>query len=426
MACLVNAMHGQKTTDMLKVFFLVTLIPPLYLCLRLVCKRAWPLWTRLAGCAFLLVISQVYSLNSAIFRNLSGPDMPDWLLLLQIWLFTSMLLFFLVLLVRDVWRAAWHLLCAAWRRLRAFRRPASVPGRRAFLRQGLSVGMTLCAPTVCLGTAAAGLARGTAVPQLQHTEVFFPHLPPGLDGFRIAQLTDVHIGPLTSIDWVRQVVARTNAARPDLICLTGDLTDGRWDYQVARGGSRREAVREFSSFRAQHGVFACTGNHEYYSDYAGWMALYEDVGIRMLHNAAVVLQHHDALLALAGMDDDMAYGLKPVQTKASLLPAMPGHAQHALRIVLDHRPIRAAEHAAAGADLQLSGHTHGGQCLGMDRIVARANKGFVRGWYAVSGMPLYVSNGVGLWSGFPVRLGIPAEIALITLRLGTGPALRQM
>lgn len=416
---------------MLKAFFFAIFLPPTYLSLRLLIRRAWPLWARLAAIAALYVISQVYTIDSTLFRNLSGPDMPACLLLLQIWLFTAMMLLFLLVLGWDAARlAAWAL-----RGLAAFAgriagriptpRPGTfVPARRTFLRQGAaSLGLTLGTPAVCLATSAAGVARGTALPQLHRMEAFLPQLPPALDGFCLAHITDVHIGPLTSIDWVRQLVARTNVVRPDLICLTGDLTDGRWNYQVAHGGTRIEAVREFAAFRARHGVFGCTGNHEYYSDYEGWMALYDSVGIRMLHNAGAVLEHGGARVAVAGLDDSVV-----AESAAQTLSGLPGRTEGIFRILMDHRPTRAAANAAAGADLQLSGHTHGGQCLGMDRIVARANSGLVRGWYTISGMPLYVSSGAGLWSGFPVRLGIPAEIACITLRKGQGdrPVMRDV
>ncbi|MBO6170763.1 MAG: metallophosphoesterase, partial [Desulfovibrio sp.] len=141
------------------------------------------------------------------------------------------------------------------------------------------------------------------------------------------------------------------------------------------------------------------------------------------HNAGAVLDHGGTRVAVAGLDDSVV-----AKSAAQTLSGLPGRTEGIFRILMDHRPTRAAANAAAGADLQLSGHTHGGQCLGMDRIVARANSGLVRGWYTISGMPLYVSSGAGLWSGFPVRLGIPAEIACITLRKGQGdrPVMRDV
>lgn len=428
-------LQPQTVYSMLVGFFFAILVPPLYLSLRLLWRRRRALWQRLVGTTVHLAISQVYTIDSLLFRNLSGPDMPAWLLLLQLWLFTALILLFLLWFCHDVVR---FLLWTGHRVRRALSRrhssdakeapsaTASTPQspgpdqeRRALLRQGVAwCGMTLGAPIVCLGTSAAGLAAGTALPQIYRREVSLPQLPPDLDGFCVAHLTDVHIGPLTSVHWVRELVARTNAISPDLICITGDVTDGRWDYAVACGGTRLDAVRQLAALRARHGVLACTGNHEYYSDYDGWMHMYADVGIHVLHHAVLVLQHGDARLAVAGLDDPMAQGSGrgTARKAAQVLAALPGKTENAVRLVMDHRPSRAAENAAAGADIQLSGHTHGGQCLGMDRIVARANQGFVRGWYRVMGMPLYVSNGVGLWSGFPVRLGVPAEIACIVLR----------
>ncbi|MBQ1420207.1 MAG: metallophosphoesterase, partial [Desulfovibrio sp.] len=213
--------------------------------------------------------------------------------------------------------------------------------------------------------------------------------------------------------------------RPDLVCITGDLSDGACSFQAAGGGTRREAALELAALQARLGVFACTGNHEYYSGYASWMAVYREAGIRMLQNEAIALDAGGAPLVLAGLDDPVSSRIlaAPARTLAQVFEETPSLPRQAFALVMDHRPGRAFENAAAGASLQLSGHTHGGQCLGMARIVARANRGLVAGWYRAQGMPLYVTAGAGLWPGFPVRLGVPAEIAVIRLARAAGGAL---
>ena len=260
------------------------------------------------------------------------------------------------------------------------------------------------------------MRKWSAYPGLHFTDAFLPSLPPELEGLKIVQLTDIHIGPLTSADKIRDMAAKAVSVRPDLICITGDIADGLEGYRAENGGTRLEASRELAALRASLGVWACTGNHEYYSDYSGWMSVYRSLGIRFLHNEAVTLTHKNTAFLLAGLDDPVGAGFAGARA-SSLSDVLSNHQENeAFRLVMDHRPGRAHENAAAGAALQLSGHTHGGQCFGMDSFVARANRGFVRGWYTVDGMKLYVSPGAGLWSGFPVRLGVPAEIAAITLR----------
>ena len=411
-------MPGFRAEEQMTLLrFVILFLPPFWLIAH--CpfwKMCWR-WRLLLAFA-LLLISQCHAIDALLFKSLAGPDMPAWLLLPQLWLYTALLLLFGLVLCQDLfWLTRW-----LWRIWRSRRKPpAFSPERRAFLRHCTSTALSSAtAPTLALGLSAYGLSQGIAVPRLHEMTLFSPDLPPGLDGLKIAHLTDIHLGPLTSLDWARQTVARTNAAKPDLICLTGDLTDGRPDFQIAGGGTRQEAIREFARLSAGLGVFACTGNHEYYSDYPGWMRLYAENGIRVLHNAGEVLEHHGAQVALVGMDDRTGkrFGFDVQADRKQLLAGLPGRKEKAFRILMDHRPDTAFTSAAAGADLQLSGHTHGGQCFGMDLLVAHFNHNLVRGWYRVSGMPLYVSNGVGLWPGYPMRLGIPAEIALITLKRG--------
>ncbi len=416
----------------MRAFFFIILVPPTYLALRILIRGKGAAWQRWLAVLGLYLVSQVYTIDSTFFSSLAGPDIPAWLLLLQLWLFTALIIFFLCTVFLDIISLI-RLLHARLFPKRDAVVPPPVPettplaSRRAFLKGGVqSAACLLGMPFFSLGASGFGLFKGTAIPKVHPMELFLPQLPADLDGFKIAHLSDIHVGPLTSINWVRQMVADTNAAHPDLICLTGDLVDGRWDYRVARGGSRLEAVQELAGFSAPCGVLACTGNHEYYSDYKGWMELYQQVGIRVLHNRGVVITRGRAKLVVIGLDDRGATErLKlPLANPRAIVSKLPGRKDNALRILLDHRPTRSKRNATCGIDLQLSGHTHGGQCIGMDRIVARRNRGLVRGWYNIKGMPLYITNGAGLWSGFPVRLGIPAEIALITLRRGKGKAPR--
>jgi len=415
---------------MLLVFFCAILATAVYLCVHVLGARWLPWPARAALCVLILAASQMHAIQRGLFGSLSGPDMPAWLLKTQAALFCAFILLGLLALCRDAGR----LLCWLARRSRPRSRapsrqaagPAS-PGRRRFLQEGMaSAAFWTGAPAASLALGACGTACGTAQPSVRETVLAVPELDPALEGLCIVHLADLHIGPLTSRDWVRQLCRDANACRPDLVCLTGDLADGACSYRAAGGGSRREAALELSALQARLGVFACTGNHEYYSGYADWMAVYREAGIRLLHGEAMALDAGRAPLVLAGLDDPAAARILAIPPKplAEVLAKTPDLPKQAFAVVMDHRPGRAFVNARAGASLQLSGHTHGGQCLGMARIVARANRGLVAGWYRTAGMPLYVTAGAGLWPGFPIRLGVPAEIAAVRLTRAAGKCLQ--
>jgi predicted MPP superfamily phosphohydrolase len=253
------------------------------------------------------------------------------------------------------------------------------------------------------------MRQALAAPEAYEREVRLPRLPAELDGLVLVQVSDMHASPLLHGGRVRAVVEKINALRPDIVVLTGDIADGL-------PGSRADDIVALRELRAQYGVFACAGNHEYYADFDAWMRTYPRLGVRMLLNSHAVLDIRGRPLVLAGITDVAAERFaRPLPDIGAALAGAPADAP---RILLSHRPSGAADNARAGVNLQLSGHTHGGQILGLNRLVARLNEGYLYGWYQVGGMALYVSPGAGLWSGFPVRLGVPAEIARIVLRRG--------
>lgn len=178
--------------------------------------------------------------------------------------------------------------------------------------------------------------------------------------------------------------------------------------------ARAESVAELRRLRARHGVLACAGNHEYYSGFKAWTEIFSDLGMSMLLNSHQVLGIRGQELVLVGVTDPVASRFN--LPEPDLAAALAGTPDGAVRILLDHRPGNAARNARNRMDLQLSGHTHGGHAPGLSTVVPLFNKGYVRGWYRVAGMPLYVSSGAGLWNGFPLRVGVPSEIALIALR----------
>ena len=263
-------------------------------------------------------------------------------------------------------------------------------------------------PIVAWGMATWGLYNGVRAPGIREVELKFADLPPALDGYRIVQLSDLHCSSAARRWRTQAIVDAANALKPDLICLTGDLADG----QASRIERHLEPIKELT---ARDGVFACTGNHEYYADYPGWMThFYAKVkNIRFLTNACAF--PHPGL-AVAGVPDTAGFqkGLDaPPDVRGAFAAATNGE----FRVLLQHQPKFARENVReVGVNLQLSGHVHGGIAPGFRQFIGCFNAGFTRGIYRLDDAVLYVSPGCGQWAGFPMRFFNDSEVALITLR----------
>jgi predicted MPP superfamily phosphohydrolase len=243
-------------------------------------------------------------------------------------------------------------------------------------------------------------------------EVKLARLPRALDGFTIAHLSDVHIGPTLDARFLRDVVEQVNRMRPDLIAITGDLVDG------TVGGIGAE-IALLQKLRARSGVYFVTGNHEYYSGATQWMAFLRRLGIRVLMNEHVAIGDaaaNGAQFDLAGVPDHRAGG--PGELAPSARAATEGRDPERELIVLAHQPVQIADVAPTGAGLQLSGHTHGGQLYPFGALTLLAQP-YLAGLYhhAPSATQVYVSRGTGFW-GPPMRVLAPAEIARIRLVSG--------
>jgi predicted MPP superfamily phosphohydrolase len=243
-------------------------------------------------------------------------------------------------------------------------------------------------------------------PRIVDVEVPLPGLPPALQGFTIAQISDVHIGPTIKRDFLRRIVESVNALEADLVAVTGDLVDGPVEQLAVH-------VEPLSRLRARHGAYFVTGNHEYYSGAAAWIAEVRRLGLRVLLNEHVVLNHRDASILIAGVTDYSAHWFDPTQ-RSDPEAALAG-APHDLRprVLLAHQPRTAPAAADAGFDLQLSGHTHGGQFWPWNLFV-RLQQPFTAGLHRLGELWVYTSRGTGYW-GPPKRLGVPSEIARIRL-----------
>lgn len=260
---------------------------------------------------------------------------------------------------------------------------------------------------LALSLAVFGVSQAVRIPPVKEIEVFLEDLPTEFDGYRMIQLTDLHLSQLFPRRWAEQVVTKTNAQDADLIVITGDLMDGSLE-------ARKDDVEPLKNLKAKDGVYVIPGNHEYYFGYEGWMRRYQELGMTRLSNSHTVLNKGSASLVVAGITDSAS--LRFGQTRPDVQEALRGAPTQAPVILLDHQPKAAPIAAQAGVALQLSGHTHGGMILGMHRIVALFNNGFVSGFYNIGKMQLYVNNGTALWNGFALRIGVPSELTVITLR----------
>ena len=335
----------------------------------------------------LLVASQYHFWSKLSSGSVFAPEFPRAIVILFNWAFGAILLLAVLQIVLDLGT----LLASAARR-----EFTSVPDRVRYGAAGFAA--------VLAAVAVAGALR---VPPIKNVELAVLGLPPQFEGYRLLQLSDLHVSRLFPARWTRQVVDRANASDVDLIVITGDFIDGT----VAM---RRADVEPLRDLRAPDGIYAVPGNHEYFFGYRSWMRHLTALGMQMLPNAHAIIARDGAKLVVAGVTDLSAPAVG--EAAPDLDAAVAGAPVGAPVLLLDHQPKNARKAAERGVALQLSGHTHGGMIAGLDRALARPNGGFVTGRYQVGEMTLYVSNGTGLWPGCALRLGRPPEMTRITLR----------
>ncbi|OLP59869.1 metallophosphoesterase [Xaviernesmea oryzae] len=369
------------------MFHFVLGLPWLVVVFRFLLPLPWILPVKIVLAGLFLVASQHLLIARLTSGSVFAPEYPRPLIILMTMLFGSMVLLAVFQLALDL--LSLLVMLGTWRFPRV---PPEV-------RYGIGA--------LALGLTAYGVSQAIRLPPLKQMEVAIPGLAPEFDGYRLLQLTDLHLSRLFPRAWAQEVVARANALDVDLVAITGDFIDGSVEH-------RRDDIAPLANLKARDGIFGIPGNHEYFFSYDDWMAHDAGLGITMLTNRHVVIERGASRLVLAGVTDLAATG-SPYPAP-DLKKALDGAPQDAPIILLDHQPRMAPRAAEAGVALQLSGHTHGGMVRGLDLLVARANNGFVSGLYQVGGMQLYVNNGTGLWPGFALRLGRPAELTVITLR----------
>jgi uncharacterized protein len=261
-----------------------------------------------------------------------------------------------------------------------------------------------------LGTAVIGVSQAVRGPKVFAVEIPLSNLPAEFDGFRIAQISDLHVGPTIGRKYAEQVVSMVNDLQPDLIALTGDFIDGSVEQL-------RNALEPIAELKSKHGKFFVTGNHEYYWGVQGWLNEFRRLGATVLLNEHVVISENGESIVIAGVTDRSAGHIIPAH-KSDPKKSLEGAPANAIKILLAHQPASYEDASAAGFDLQLSGHTHGGQFFPWNIVVKFAQR-YYKGLNKHENMWIYVSRGAGYW-GPPHRFAVPSEISLLTLKCATG------
>ncbi|NED16369.1 metallophosphoesterase [Streptomyces sp. SID9124] len=274
--------------------------------------------------------------------------------------------------------------------------------------QGRARTVTWAVLAVAAVLLAWGYAEARRVPRVRRLDVELPRLGAGLDGTRVALITDTHYGPLDRVRWSERVCAEVDALEADLVCHTGDIADGTADR-------RRAQAAPLGAVRATHARVYVTGNHEYYSEAQGWVDLMDELGWQPLRNRHVLIERGGDSLVVAGVDDVTAESSGLAGHRAHLAGALDGADPDLPVLLLAHQPKFIDRAVEGGVDLQLSGHTHGGQIWPFHYLVRLDQP-------AVAGLSrhgertqLYTSRGTGFW-GPPFRVFAPSEITLLVLR----------
>lgn len=261
-------------------------------------------------------------------------------------------------------------------------------------------------PLAGIAVTLLGLVNARRTAAIVSVDVPIDDLPEALVGFTIAQISDVHIGPTIKREYLDAIVGAVNRIGADMVAVTGDLVDGSVQRLAAH-------VAPLAGLVSRHGTFFVTGNHEYYSGAPAWIVELRRLGLHVLLNEHVVLRHDAACLVVAGVTDYGAhhFGEQHRSDPHAALAGAPADAP--VRVLLAHQPRSAMAAAEAGFDLQLSGHTHGGQFLPWNFLV-RLQQPFIAGLHRWHALWVYTSRGTGYW-GPPKRFGAPSEITRLRL-----------
>lgn len=368
------------------MFHLIFSIPSWYVIARFIFPLAMPMAFKIILSLLVLMASQYLLISRFTAGGIFSPEMPRALIILFNWAFGTVLFLAMIQFLLDA-VAVTSLL---------FRHPLEItPGVRSL------------AALFAMMLAFFGVNQAIRVPPVKDVTIKIEDLPHEFEGYQLLQLTDLHITKLFNAKWTANMVKSAMALDVDLILVTGDVIDGTVD-------NRRNDVEPLRGLHAPDGVFAITGNHEYFFEQQSWTEHLTTLGLNALLNSHTIIKRGEAKLYIAGLPDASASRREAIGP--DIEKALEGIPENAPVVLLDHQPRNARKNARQNVDLQLSGHTHGGLIAGFDRLFAKPNAGFVSGLYHVDGMQLYVNNGTALWPGMALRLGRPSELTRITLQ----------
>lgn len=342
--------------------------------------------------ALWLVLSVLLIPLGMLARNIKRQPLGDrlaWVGLLAMGFFSSLLV---LTFARDLILASLLTVDAIWHNTIAI--------------QQWRTSSAAAVPLLALLSTLVGLFNARRRAKVITIDVPIDDLPPQLDGFTIVQISDIHVGPTIKHRYVDAIVDAVNRLKPDLIAVTGDVVDGSVP-QLTRH------TQPLSRLSARHGAFLVTGNHEYYAGADAWIDEFRRLGLNVLLNEHVVVNHDGARAVIAGVTDYSAGHHDPSHRSdpAAAIAGAPGDVL--IKVLLAHQPRSAEAAAAAGFTLQLSGHTHGGQIFPWNFFV-RLQQPFTAGLARLNGLWVYTSRGTGYW-GPPKRLGAPSEITRVRL-----------
>ncbi len=361
----------------LHVYIGVRLLPPL----------PGPLVVHTVGVLWLMASSLLIP-SALMARRLSTgwADRLSWIGMLAMGFFSSLLI---LTVARDIFLLVATL--TGWQ-------PARLAANSAAAVWGLA-----------LAVSAIGFFNARGLARVVKVDVPIANLPEAFQGFTIAQISDIHVGPTIKRPYLDRIVDRVNGLKPDAIAVTGDLVDGSVRELSAH-------TAPFARLEARHGAYVVTGNHEYYSGAEPWIAELRRLGLTVLMNEHVVVTRGQASLVLGGVTDFTAGGFIESHRSDPVRALQGAPADASARVLFAHQPRSAPAAAAAGFDLQLSGHTHGGQFWPWNLFVPMQQP-YVHGLNRHERMWIYVSRGTGYW-GPPKRFGAPSEITLVRLVRG--------
>ena len=366
----------------------------------------WDAFTQ-GGALFLglLVVSALLMPMGLVARRFAGGAVAvvlTWLGLISMGLFSSLMV---LTLLRDA------VLVVAWGAVALGSTAGLDADRLDALLAALQTGSAVAVPVLGLAVTAWGFWNARRTARVVRVDVPIAGLPVALHGFTVAQISDIHVGPTIKHAYLARIVARVNALGADMVAITGDLVDGR----VA---DLQRHVQPLASLTSTHGTFFVTGNHEYYSGAHAWIDELRRLGLTVLINEHVVLYHAKAgharsELVVAGVADFTAHHFDEAHRSSPAAALLGAPAAAHVRMLLAHQPRSAHAAADAGFDLQLSGHTHGGQFWPWNHFV-QFQQPFTSGLNKLKDLWVYTNTGTGYW-GPPKRFGVPSEITHLRL-----------